>query len=123
MVGIPQLRVDQQQQQPTMQVFDQYNTIQLSYLRGASRYLMVVDKTRANTLDTAHKIQQRAKETIGDIPNILLLNKWDLTGKWDIDDKTINDLEENGWDLIKTSAKSGMGVEEAFTNMAKKMLE
>ena len=97
---------------------DQYNTIQLSYLRGASGYLLVADKTRANTLDVACNIRQRVEDSIGNIPHLLLFNKWDLAGKWDIDDKAIDDLQQNGWETIKTSAKTGMGVEEAFNTLA-----
>jgi len=101
---------------------DQYNTIQLSYLRGASGYLLVADKTRSNTLDVAFKIRQRVEDSVGDIPHLLLFNKWDLTGKWDIDAKAIDDLQHNGWKIIKTSAKTGMGVEEAFQTLAAKMI-
>ena len=101
---------------------DEYHNIRTSYLRGASGYLLVVDKTRRNTLDVALEIHVKAQEALGNVPNLLLLNKWDLEGKWDIDEVTINELVNKGWDIVKTSAKNGLGVEEAFTKLAAKMI-
>jgi hypothetical protein len=51
------------------------------------------------------------------------VNKTDLNGQWDIEDSTIEKLRHEGWDIMKTSAKTGLGVEEAFTCLAAKMLE
>ncbi|MDD3265285.1 MAG: hypothetical protein PHH02_05140 [Dehalococcoidales bacterium] len=50
------------------------------------------------------------------------MNKWDLEGKWDMDEETIIDLRIKGWDVIKTSAKNNTGVEEAFMALGRKMI-
>jgi small GTP-binding protein len=94
-----------------------------SYLRGASGYLLVADGTRQDTLYTALEIQTRAQETIGLVPYIFLINKSDLIGEWAIEERELEALVERGWHIIKTSAKSGVGVEEAFHTLARKMME
>jgi len=94
-----------------------------SYLRGASGYLLVADGTRNDTLYKALEIQARAQETIGTVPYILLLNKSDLEDQWSISDRELAALTDKNWQIIKTSAKTGAGVEEAFLTLAQKMLE
>lgn len=98
-----------------------YHT-QTSYLRGMSGYLLVVDKTRMTTLNTAIDIKKNMQEHFPTTPGLLLMNKIDLTGQWDIDNATITKLQEDGYDLILTSAKTGQNVEEAFTRLATKLL-
>ena len=94
-----------------------------SYLRGASGYLLVADGTRKDTLYRAMEIQTRAQETIGLVPYIFLVNKADLAEEWEIHDEELAALVEKGWHVIRTSAKSGTGVEEAFLTLARKMME
>lgn len=96
--------------------------IQTSYLRGMSGYLLVVDKTRMTTLTTAVDIRKKVQQNFPDAPGLLLMNKVDLTGQWDIDDATVSKLQEEGFDLLLTSAKTGQNVEEAFTRLATKLL-
>lgn len=94
-----------------------------SYLRGASGYLVVADGTRNDTLYKALEIQARTQETIGAVPFLLLLNKSDLPEQWSITEREIAALTDKNWQLVKTSAKTGLGVEEAFLMLAQKMLE
>lgn len=102
---------------------DDFQKLQMSYLRGSSGYILVVDGTRRSTLDKAFSLQKRVKETIGSVPFILILNKSDLTDEWDIDDGAMAEISEKGWTVIQGSAKTGLGVEEAFQTLARKMLE
>lgn len=102
---------------------DQFQSVQSSYVRGASGYFLVVDGTRRATLTTAFDILKRMKADIGDIPFILLFNKADLEDEWEIDDNTIEDLSKEGITMLKTSAKTGIGVEDAFLRLAEKTLE
>jgi small GTP-binding protein len=94
-----------------------------SYLRGTAGYLLVADGTRNDTLYAALALQTKAQETVGEVPFLLLLNKSDLTEQWAISDRELAALEDKGWGVIRTSAKSGAGVEEAFLTLAQKMLE
>ena len=100
---------------------DEFQRLQMSYLRGASGYLLVVDGTRRYTLDKAFSLQDRVENSIGQVPFILLLNKLDLTDDWEIDDATLNTILQKKWIVIKSSAKTGLGVEEAFQKLVEKM--
>lgn len=102
---------------------DDFQKLRLSYLRGLSGYLLVVDGTRRDTLDKALAIQQSVEQSTGDAPFILILNKSDLKEEWEIDDTAIEELSQRGWIVIQGSAKTGQGVEEAFLTLAQKMVE
>ncbi|MCX7593095.1 MAG: GTP-binding protein [Fischerella sp.] len=102
---------------------DEFLKVRMSYLRGSSGYLLVVDGTRKSTLEKAFNLQIKVEDTIGKVPFILVLNKWDLTDEWEIADVEINEVLQRGWTVIQTSAKTGLGVEELFQTLAEKMLE
>lgn len=101
---------------------DDYQKMRLSYLRGASGYLLVIDGTRRQTLETALALQHSAELTIGRVPFFLLANKADLANRWEIDEGTLAGLEARGWHVVRTSAKTGAEVEEAFGALARAML-
>lgn len=101
---------------------DEFQKLRLSYLRGSSGYLLVVDGTRHNTLEKALELQKRVEESIGTLPFILVLNKWDLSDEWEIDTPEIDALSQKEWTIMKTSAKTGIGVEEVFQTLANKLL-
>src|SRR5262247_2030878 len=93
---------------------DEFLQIRTSYLRGSSGYLLVVDGTRRATLDTALSIQQRITEAVGQIPFVVLFNKSDLESEWDISNDAMAEITQREWPWLKTSAKTGVGVDEAF---------
>jgi small GTP-binding protein len=101
---------------------DDFQKVRLSYLRGASGYLLVVDGTRPATLDTALALQVSAENTIGRVPFIMLVNKADLSDEWQIRPELLDQYAGRGWSVMKTSAKTGDHVEEAFANLARAML-
>jgi small GTP-binding protein len=97
---------------------DEFQRVRMSYLRGASGYLLVVDPTRKATLETAIALQDSAEKTIGRMPFVVVLNKADLIDQWEIDEHALDDRK---WTIIRTSAKTGTGVEEAFLALARAM--
>lgn len=101
---------------------DEFQKVQMTYLRGASGFLLVADGTRRNTLETARTLRQRTVETIGEMPFIFLLNKADLADEWEVDEAALAEFEKDGWTVVRTSAKTGEGVEEAFTDLARRMI-
>lgn len=101
---------------------DDFQKLRLSYLRGLSGYLLVVDGTRHATFEKALNIQENVEQTVGKVPFILILNKSDLVDEWEIDQAEIDELLNKGWSVIKGSAKTGLGVEEAFLTITKKIV-
>ena len=100
---------------------DDFQTVRESYLRGASGYLLVADGTRHATLDTARALQQKAESVIGGVPFLLLLNKADLNAQWQVDEQALRKLVDKGWRIVKTSAKTGECVDDAFAKLAREM--
>ena len=94
-----------------------------AYLRGSAGFILVVDGTRAPTLEVAQMVQRRAEELVGPVPFVTLLNKADLEDDWELEESTLRRLAKNGWLMLKTSAKTGQNVEEAFRVLAQKILE
>ncbi len=100
-----------------------FEKIRVSYLRGASGYLLVVDGTRRTSLETALEVQRKAVEALGDVPFLLLVNKGDLRDQWTVLDSDLHDLERQGWRVLITSAKDGVAVDEAFVLLAEAMVD
>jgi small GTP-binding protein len=99
---------------------DEVSAVRTSYLRGAAGYLLVVDVTRAQTLEVARTIQGRVAAEIGNIPFLCLLNKIDVEN-WDIAEARFDELQQAGWTVLRTSAKTGEGVESAFAELARRI--
>ncbi len=93
--------------------------IRPSFLRGASGYILVVDLTRAASLDAAKRIQCMIEDEVGQVPFMILFNKNDLTDEIEIDHEWM--VEFAGEKVLRTSAKTGENVEEAFVGLAEKM--
>lgn len=101
---------------------DEFQKVRMSYLRGASGYLLVVDGTRKDTLDRALMLHQAVQQTLGEIPYILVVNKSDLSDDWEIEEAVLDDLTARQWEIVKSSAKTGEGVEYAFQSLTEKMM-
>jgi small GTP-binding protein len=101
---------------------DEFQSVQESYLRGMAGYLLVVDGTRPSTLDTARELQQKAERVAGTVPFVVVLNKADLAAEWRVDERGLWKLLEEGWRVVRTSAKTGDGVEEAFVTLTRAIL-
>jgi small GTP-binding protein len=101
---------------------DEYQKIRMSYLRGASGYLLVADGTRPATLDKTLAIKEEAEKNFGPTPFVVALNKCDLTEEWEITPEREAELAGRAWKVVRTSAKTGEGVEFAFESLIKAML-
>ena len=101
---------------------DRFQKVQASYWRGMFGYLLVVDGTRRNTLDEALALNQRVTDTGLKVPAILLVNKADLADQWEIGDDRLAQLTQSGWEIMRTSAKTGENVDAAFSRLTSKML-
>ena len=101
---------------------DDFQKTRTSYLRGSSGFLLVADGTRRSTLATAIALQETAERAAGHVPFLLLVNKADLSERWEIDDAALAHLKGKGWQILRTSAKTGLEVETAFADLARAML-
>lgn len=102
---------------------DMYVNVNLAYLRGAMGFFVVADGTRKETLEVALSLRKAALEIAGNVPSCLLVNKYDLSAEWEITAEMIAQLVPHDLPVLFTSAKSGEGVEEAFINLTRAMLQ
>ena len=101
---------------------DEFIGVELDYMRGAAGYFVVADGLRRSSLERAISLQQRIRERLGPVPFLLLINKVDLEESWEIQGEDLEELSRNGWRILRTSAKSGQGVEAAFISLAASLL-
>jgi small GTP-binding protein len=100
---------------------DEFVVLRPAYLRGSSGYILVADGTRPETLTRAIDLQRRAEEALGRTPFVLMMNKIDLSDDWAVDDAMLESVTQRGWSIFRTSAKTGQGIEQAFTGLARYM--
>jgi small GTP-binding protein len=97
---------------------DANHDVNQSYLRGAHGLLYVVDGTRRDTFEQTFGIGDAVRDALGDVPSLIALNKSDLTSEWQLTPGDEQSAAARGWHPIRTSAKSGDGVESAFLWLA-----
>ena len=101
---------------------DDFQTVRMSYLRGASGCIYVVDGTRKTTFDVASILHEKACNAIGNIPAVFLINKSDLTESWEMEPDKFDTLKKKGYPFWETSAKTGTNVETAFHYLTRLMV-
>jgi small GTP-binding protein len=100
---------------------DGHEDITTSYLRGAHAILYVADGTRRETCDQLPELRALVRGSAGEVPEVLALNKSDLQERWILapgDEQALS----KAFDLVRTSAKTGDGVEEIFRRIGRAML-
>ena len=100
---------------------ERFRTITTAYYRGAMGILLVYDvtdeKSFGNIRNWIKNIEQHASESVN---KILVGNKCDLTDQKVVDDEQGKALaEEYGIKFMEASAKSNIGVDDAFITLAK----
>lgn len=101
---------------------DEFLKVRMSYVRGAAGYLLVVDGTRRETLETACILQRRVEQAVGTVPHVLVLNKIDLADDWELAEGQVEKAAGSALAVVTTSAKTGAGVEQAFVTLATEIL-
>jgi small GTP-binding protein len=101
---------------------DETTPIRTSHLRGSAGYFLVADGTRAETIAVAQSIHARVKSELGPLPFVFLLNKVDLQDDWEVPASAESTFENEAVAAFTTSAKTGAGVEEAFQQLAQRIV-
>jgi small GTP-binding protein len=101
---------------------EEHFSIPSAYVRGAAGYLLVVDATRPETMATARELTLQVARDVGTIPCVLVVNKIDLPHTA-IDPGAEDVRALNAGAVLRTSAKTGEGVEDAFNSLAALVLD
>ncbi|MEM7200905.1 MAG: Rab family GTPase [Planctomycetota bacterium] len=101
---------------------DRFLKVQPSYVRGAAGCLFVIDGTRAATLETVEGLRDMVRTHVGDVPSLCLVNKADVQDQWELSLAEVHGALAPTGVVLATSAKTGEGVEVAFTELAQRIL-
>jgi len=113
---------------------ERYRSLAPMYYRGAAAAILVYDITRKSSFETMKKWVVELQKQASPNPNIILAltgNKCDLASLREVTqadlDKCVQELKKDGkteMPIIATecSAKSGLGVNELFTEICKKLI-
>ena len=101
---------------------DDMASLRLSYMRGSAGYVLVADGTRPATLEMALSLRKRVETEYGPLPFALLINKNDLREQWALTDDDLEKLRSDGWCVRSSSARTGEGVDDAFTDLATRVV-
>lgn len=127
-VKVDRKAVDLGDKQVNMMLWDVYGEeenrkVATSYMRGAAGAMLVADGTRPETLEVADVLLARLRDTVGDIPWVLMINKHDLADQWALPPSRIAQLELEDRPMYLSSAKTGEHVETAFHQLAAMMVK
>jgi small GTP-binding protein len=89
-----------------------------NYIRDAHGIIYVADGTRPETVEGAMDIRKSVTTALGEIPSVMAFNKTDLVDQWQLTPAHEASVTSQGMHPLRTSAKSGEGVEATFQWLA-----
>ncbi len=96
-------------------------SVPIHYVKGSAGYLLVIDGTRKESLQSALDLISMVEENIGPLPFVAVVNKSDLA--WELTESDINAaLSPFECTWMSSSAKTGENVETAFETLAKLLI-
>jgi small GTP-binding protein len=93
-----------------------------SYVKGAHGIIYVADGTRPETAQQLVDLRRIVTTAAGELPSVVALNKSDLKEEWRLSSSDESNAGGEGVYRLKTSAKTGAGVEDAFQWLAEKTM-
>lgn len=66
-------------------------------------------------------MEAQARVEIGRVPFIFVVNKHDRIAEWEVVDSQLDRRRAPAWDILRSGAKTGEGVEEAFAQLTAKI--
>ena len=102
---------------------ERYRSITTAYYRGAAAIFICFDLTNHDSFVNLNNwLEEVAKYTDNNIDKLILANKSDLNEK-KVTKKEMDDFEKKtGIKIMEVSAKTGIGVEDAFITMIEKLI-
>lgn len=103
---------------------EEFSGVQASYLQGAAGALLVCDLTRAGTFASLETYASRLQALNSRVALMIAGNKSDLEDQREIEPDRLAELAgrlDAAWFI--TSARTGVGVEDAFSALAQHMVE
>ena len=101
---------------------DSMSPLQSNYLVGAAGFILVVDGTRRESIDSTEMLIDQVQARLPSSAFIVLINKNDLTNDWKFSEQDEEKYQSNQWEYLFSSAKTGESVDEAFVRLVDKML-
>ncbi len=99
---------------------DAPGNVRQSYYRGAAGGLVVADITRRETFDHIVRWISEFLGIAGNVPVLVLVNKYDLRDRASIDEREIDDIVGRlGASYLYTSERTGLNVKKAFGRLCK----
>jgi len=92
-----------------------------NYLPGSQGCLLVADGSRAETLQDVEKLHHHLQQHNPDIVTSCLINKADLEQQWETPPSWIKQRRQQGWAVQRSSALTGLGVEQGFSELANRL--
>ncbi|HUQ18778.1 MAG TPA: Rab family GTPase [Gemmatimonadaceae bacterium] len=101
---------------------DAIRDVNASYVKGAHGVIYVADGTRPETLIALDGLRELVEETVGTVPSVVAMNKSDLADQWTVSPRSESEAGGEGLHRLRTSAKTGEGVEAAFQWLAEQTM-
>ena len=101
-----------------------FKSVHQAYYRGSEGALIVCDITRRETLDNILEWISELYKVVGNIPALIMINKYDLTDQISFGEQEINAVASQvRVPYYFSSAKTGHHVEAAFKTLGEFMLD